>query len=82
MNIAIKPLYVSLENAADMLGVSISTVQKLVRDKELTPPRKISGGRVGYLVRELEEFAESRPVSDMLPPPNTGAKKPRAGVPA
>lgn len=30
---------------------------------ELKKPRQISGGRVGYLVREREEFAESRGVS-------------------
>lgn len=73
----IKPILVDLATAAAILSVSPSTVQGLVRRGELKKPRQISGGRVGYLLRELEEFAESRPVSELLPPPNTGAKKPR-----
>lgn len=71
--VTIKPVFVDLDSAALMLAVSPSTVQQLVRDGVLSPPRKISKGRVGYLVRELEEFAESRPVSNLPPPPNTGA---------
>ncbi|MDD3481832.1 AlpA family transcriptional regulator [Azovibrio restrictus] len=60
-----------------MLALSVSTFQELVRLKIAPQPRKLSGRRVGWLVRELEEWAESRPVSDLSPPPNTGAKKPR-----
>ena len=40
---------------------------------------KISTSSVGYLVRELEEWAESRPVSDLLPAPDCGYG--RAGKP-
>lgn len=76
----IEPIFVDLPTAAEVLSVSPSTVQLLVREKKLKPPRKISGGRVGYLLRELREYAESCPESDCLPPPNTGAKKPRASA--
>jgi len=47
-------------------------VQALVRAGEFPPPRKISSRRVGWLLREVEEWAEARPVSDLLPPANTG----------
>lgn len=77
-----KPIFVNLETAAQILAVSPSTVQALVRAGDLKKPRQISGGRVGYLVRELEEFAESRGVSELPPPPNTGAKKPKKPNPA
>jgi prophage regulatory protein len=75
VTVSIRPIFVDLESAAALLSVSPSTVQLLVRNGELKPPRRISGNRVGYLLREIEEFAEARPVSDILPPKNTGAKK-------
>ncbi|UKI11834.1 hypothetical protein ACLUPT_11990 [Variovorax sp. SCN45] len=37
----------------------------------------LSGRRVAWLVREVEAWAESRPVSNLPPPPNTGARKAR-----
>ena len=39
------------------------------------PINPVSGQRVGWLVREVQEWAESRPVSNLPPPPNTGASK-------
>lgn len=69
--------YLDLSSVATALSLSESTVQKLVRDKEFPPPRRISGNRVAWLVREVESWAEARPVSDLPPPPNTGARKPR-----
>lgn len=67
-----KPLFLDLPTVATAVALAETTVQKLVRDKEFPPPRKLSGRRVGWLVREVEEWAEGRPVSDLLPPPNTG----------
>ena len=75
---AIKPAYLDLAGTTSFMALSESTIQKLVRDDVFPKPRLLSGRRVGWLVRELESWAESRPVADCLPPPNTGAKKPRA----
>jgi hypothetical protein len=41
------------------------------------PPRRISKGRTGWLWRDLQEFAESRPVSDAAQGP--GRRKSRSG---
>jgi prophage regulatory protein len=73
----ISPVFLDLTSVARVLSVSESTVQGLVRSGDLPGPRKISGNRVGWLLREVEEWAEARPRSDIPPPPNTGAKKPR-----
>lgn len=71
------PLLIARENAALVLGVSERTLEALVASGELAPPRKISAGRVGWLWRELQAFAESRPVSDLGSGPGR-----RRGVPA
>lgn len=61
------PLLVGRDQAACALGISDSLLEKLVRAGELPPPRKISEGRVGWLWKDLQVFAETRPVSDLLP---------------
>jgi prophage regulatory protein len=71
----VKRIYVGLSEAANMLSLAMSTVQRLVREKQFPAPRQISAGRVGWLVREIEDWAETRPVSDLPPPPNTGGRK-------
>ena len=71
--IYLPPAYLDLPAASIYLALSESTVQKLTREEETFPkPRLLSGRRVGYLVRELQEWAESRPVANLLPPANSG----------
>ena len=78
MNPNIKPLYVDRTDAAAMFAISEATLESQVRQKEFPPPRQVSPRRVAWLLRELEEHAEQLPVSDIPPPPNTSAKKPRS----
>ena len=80
MNTAIKPAYLDLASVSSYLALSESTVQKMVREESFPAPRLLSGRRVAWLVREVDAWAESRPVSALLPPPNTGARKGRQGV--
>ena len=78
--VAIKPAYLDLAGTASYLSLPESTVQKIIREDAFPKPRLLSGRRVGWLVRELQDWAESRPVADCLPPANTGAKKPRTAT--
>ena len=71
----LKPAYLDMPGACSFVALSETTVQKMVRENLFPRPRILSAKRVGWLVRELEDWAESRPVSDLLPPANTGAKK-------
>lgn len=73
--VTVKPAVLTLAGACSFVALSESTLQELVREDKFPKPRRLSDRRVGWLVRELEEWAESRPVSDFLPPANTGAKK-------
>ncbi len=70
-----KPIYLDLPKVCEAVAMAEATVQRLVREGEFPRPRRLSGRRVGWLVREIEEWAESRPVSDLLPPENTGRVK-------
>ena len=74
----IKPILVDLATVSQVVALSQSTVQALVRDSDFPKPRQMSGRRVAWLLREVEAWAESRPVSVLPPPENTGAKKPKA----
>lgn len=74
-----KPIYLELEAVASAVALAATTVQRLVRDGEFPRPRQLSGRRVAWLVREVEEWAEQRPVSDLAPPANTGHKNRRRG---
>lgn len=75
-------LFFDLPTVADQVSLSESTIQAMVVRGEFPAPRKLSGRRVGWLTREIEQWAEDRPVSDLLPPENTGAKKPKRPPPA
>jgi len=69
-----KRIYVDLPEVAGLLTLATATVQKMVREETFPKPRQLSGRRVGWLLREVEEWAEQRPVSELLPPPNTSRK--------
>jgi len=71
------PFVLPLERAAEMVSLSISTVQKLVRQGDFPKPRLLSDNRVGYLAIEVAAWALQRPTANLLPPPNTGAPKPK-----
>ena len=76
--ITVKPAYLDLPSACSFVSLRESTLQKLVRENQFPKPRVLSDKRVGWLVRELEEWSESRPESSNLPVENCGAPKPRA----
>lgn len=72
------PAALEREQAAAYTGLSVSTFEKEVREARAPKPRQVAGRRVAWLRAELDVWLHSRPVSDQLPPENTGAKKPRA----
>jgi prophage regulatory protein len=74
----VKPLYLELEAVAATIGLAAATIQRLVRTGSFPKPRQLSDRRVAWLVRELEDWAENRPVSDLLPPSNTSRLKTEA----
>ena len=75
--VTMKPIYLDLERVANAVSLSVGTVQKLIREGGFPQPRMLSGRRVGWLVREVEQWAEARPISDLPPPPDSGKRMPK-----
>ena len=73
--IPITPASLDLPTVAQIVALSTATVERLEREGQFHKRRQLSGQRVGWLAREVQEWAESRPVSSLPPPPNTGASK-------
>jgi len=80
--VSTRPACLDRANAAIYLAISESTLERLTREGSFPKPRLLSGRRTGWLVRELDEWLEQRPVSDLAPPANTGAPKPIRRRPA
>jgi prophage regulatory protein len=82
MNQEVKPIYLDAVAVAAFVSLSEATIQKLVRASEFPKPRAISAHRVAWLTREVEEWAEARPVSTMLPAPQASAPVGPASTPS
>lgn len=78
--ITLAPVLLARPNAAAYLSISESMLDQLVARGEAPKPRRISAGRTAWLVDDLREWAQARPISDLLPPSNSGYG--RAGKPA
>ena len=65
--ITTRPAALNTDDAARYISASPRTLQALVAQGKVKPPRKISAGRVAFLTRELDEFLEAAPVSDLKP---------------
>lgn len=70
-------LYYMRDELPDVTGLSMSTIEEEMRQDRFPKPRKLSAQRVGWLDTDLRAWADERPVSDLPPPKNSGAKKPR-----
>ena len=71
-----KPAYLDLPTVSNYIALSESTVQKMVRESTFPSPRLLSGRRVAWLTREVEDWIEARPVANLLPPLNCGYGRP------
>lgn len=77
MSKTIQPIALKRSDAAEFANISESNMDNLIRVGRFPKPRQVSPGRVVFLVSELTEWMHSRPVSQILPPANTGAPKPK-----
>jgi predicted DNA-binding transcriptional regulator AlpA len=59
------PYGLSIDLAAQFAGVSESTFRRLVMDAKAPPPRRISDGRLIWLLPELETWMQSLPIDGL-----------------
>ncbi|MBK3743356.1 AlpA family phage regulatory protein [Paraburkholderia aspalathi] len=62
-----KPGALNIDDAAAYVALSVTGIRRLIAAGTFPRSRTLSGQRVGFLVRELDAWLDSRPVSDMLP---------------
>lgn len=62
-----KPIYLDLSGVAEAVSLSKRQIERMVALGELPKSRQLSAMRVAWLVSEVEEWCESRPVSSILP---------------
>jgi prophage regulatory protein len=75
------PVYLDVQSVAAFVTLSVPTIHVLVRKDQFPKPRLLSGHRVAWLRREVEEWAEARPISNLLPPPNAGTGRRKSSSP-
>jgi prophage regulatory protein len=73
-----QPIMLGLQQVADTLSLSKSSIQNLVASGDFPRPRTLTAKRVAWLTQDVQAWAAALPVSDHLPPPNTGAPKPKS----
>ena len=69
------PAVLDKPSAAQYLSLSIDTFSRAVQKEIIPKPRQLSDKRVGWLRKELDAWAESRPVSSNLPVMNCGGNQ-------
>ncbi len=81
ISVIAEPLFVPRESLPTITDLSDNTIDNLIRAGDFPKPRQTSGRRVSWLLREVREWAESRPVSDLPPPPNSteGGRRSHSG---
>lgn len=72
------PAALDKEMAAAYCSVGITMFEQMVQDGTAPKARRFPGRRrVAWLRVELDAWLAGLPLSDLSPPDNTGAKKPR-----
>jgi prophage regulatory protein len=71
----VQPIFYDLHEVADALSLSTRGVQRLVQEGSFPKPRGLSPRRVAWLVEDVEAWARTTPVADMLPPVNAGMRQ-------
>lgn len=60
-NIKSEQIFLRVRDVAAILGISIPTVHRLRKSRELPDPRIITNGRIGWLRSEIEQWIKERP---------------------
>jgi len=73
--VSLAPHFLDRINAAKHCGLSVSTMEKEIREGNFPKPRQLARRRVGWPLPELDAWCADRPVSELPPPSNTGSRR-------
>ena len=59
MNTPNRP-FLTMKEVSDLLGISISTINRLIKKGEFPPKVKLSPRRMVFMKREIDEWIESK----------------------
>lgn len=72
---------ITVPRAAERIGVSVSTLRRLVERGDLMPPLQLSRNRVAFLLQDVEAYLNSRTRAWTSERMNTSRRTPRTGRP-
>ena len=56
LTVQLRPVFSELPSSAAYVAISVASIQRGVRSNTITKPRVLGLRRVGWLVRELDEW--------------------------
>jgi len=63
MNTQNRPLF-TIQAVSEFLGISISTINRLVKEGDFPPKVKLSPRRIVFMKREIDEWIESKRINN------------------
>ena len=63
MNTQNSPFF-TIQEVSEFLGISISTINRLVKEGDFPPKVKLSPRRMVFLKREIDEWIESKRINN------------------
>ena len=55
--------FMTIKEVSELLGISVSTINRLIKRGEFPPKRKISPGRMVFMKSEIEEWIKSKRIN-------------------
>ena len=59
MNIQNRP-FLTIKEVSELLGISVSTINRLIKDGDFPPKIKISPRRMVFMRKQIEEWIEKK----------------------
>ena len=63
MNTQNSPFF-TIQEVSEFLGISISTINRLVKEGDFPPKVKLSPRRIVFIKREIDEWIESKRINN------------------
>ena len=52
--------FLTIKEVSEFLGISVSTINRLIKNRKFPPKRKISPGRIVFMKYQIQEWIDKR----------------------